>query len=162
MNFERNAGWETEEAESANLTSAAGDDKMIKDATRIPVPIVELNSVQRLRYASDWCFTLAERERKKGDHADLMLVLAMMQVGALCAAKAAPYVHPKLAAMPIAVANRERFSIDIQKLSDEEVTALERILAKARVPIQDQSDDGSRPADEYLPLLDGERGPPRR
>ncbi|MGY3408434.1 hypothetical protein ACVWZV_004547 [Bradyrhizobium sp. GM5.1] len=124
---------------------------MIKDATRISVPIVELNSLQRLRYASDCCFALAEREREKGDRADLMFVLAMMQVGALCAAKAAPYVHPKLAAMPVDITNTERSSIDLGKLTDEELAAFERIVAKAQVPIRDQSVEGSRSADEYLP-----------
>ncbi len=62
-----------------------------------------MNMMQRIRYVSDYCFALAERERKKGDRADVRLIVHLMQAGALWATKAAPYAHPKLGAIELEV-----------------------------------------------------------
>ena len=67
------------------------------------VPIEKMNMMQRIRYVSDYCFALAERERKKGDRADVRLIVQLMQAGALWATKAAPYAHPKLGAIELEV-----------------------------------------------------------
>ncbi|OCK57485.1 hypothetical protein LMTR3_07935 [Bradyrhizobium sp. LMTR 3] len=128
----------------------------MKDGPRIPVQIVKLNSVQRLRYVSDCCLALAERELKKGDRAELGSMLALLQVGALCAAKAAPYIHPQLAPRPVSVGDGPQSSLDFAKLSDEELMALERIAAKAQVTVRNQAEERSRPADEYLSDSEGE------
>ena len=41
-----------------------------KDMPRIPISVAKLNMLQRLRFANEYFFTLAEREREKGDRAD--------------------------------------------------------------------------------------------
>ena len=44
------------------------------DAVGTSVPIEKMNMMQRIRYISDYFFALAERERKKGDRADVKLI----------------------------------------------------------------------------------------
>jgi hypothetical protein len=58
-----------------------------KDMPRIPIPVAKLNMLQRLRFASEYFFTLAEREREKGDRADSTFVREMLQCGALWPAR---------------------------------------------------------------------------
>jgi hypothetical protein len=119
--------------------------------------VTSMNALQRLRYASDYLFTLAERERKKGDRADVTFVANMMRDGALLAAKAAPYVRPKLAAMRFD-SEPQRQVLDLEKLTVEELMALERMMVKAQTSVPDESTP--RTADEYLastkPIVEGE------
>jgi hypothetical protein len=122
------------------------------DAGGPSMPIETMSMLQRLRYASDYFFTQAERERKKGDRADLAVTVALMQLGAMYAAKAAPYRHPKVAAMqfepsPSEPAPRE---VDLTKLTADELEALERLVDKATVAPPDVGLP-SIPSDEYLP-----------
>ncbi len=70
------------------------------DAGGPSVPIEQMDMLQRLRYVTDYFLTLAERERKKGDRGDVAATVALMQAGAMVAAKAAPYQHPKVATTP--------------------------------------------------------------
>jgi hypothetical protein len=119
-------------------------------APRDAVPIEKMSMLQRLRYASDYFFWLAERERKKGDRGDVTVIVALMQAGAMIAAKAAPYIHPKVAAMQFegSQSQPQRTKVDLSKLTDDELDALERLMTKAAVP-----DEGQQPvpSDEYLP-----------
>jgi hypothetical protein len=116
------------------------------------VPIVEFNMLQRLRCTSDFFFTLAEREREKGDCADVTFILEMMQSGAMWAAKAAPYVHPKVAEMQFGVGEPQRHSIDLGKLTDDELMAFERLVRKSQMAVRDEVEESvPRTADEYLP-----------
>ena len=109
--------------------------RMPADAAGTSVPIEKMNMLQRIRYVSNYCFALAESERRKGNRADVMVVFELMQAGAMLAAKAAPYVHPKLArdrargvSQPqSATANRLR---SYKKLTDEEFAFLESLTMK--------------------------------
>ena len=57
------------------------------------------------------------------------------------AGKAAPFLHPRLAAIDIASKPQVRHKLDLTKLSDEELKQLEHITVKAQmVYIEDQSD----------------------
>jgi hypothetical protein len=116
------------------------------------MPIEEMNMLQRLRYASDYFFALAERERKKGDRGDVRVIVALMQAGAMAAAKAAPYTHPKVAAMQFEVSQSqpEQRKLDYHKLTLDELKTLHRLVTKAWVA---PPDDGQPPipSDEYLP-----------
>jgi hypothetical protein len=114
------------------------------------VSVLKLDLLQRLRYASDFFFSLAEREREKGDRADLTFVVAMMQSGAIWAAKGAPYVRPKLAAMQFDLRPQQHL-LDLAKLSDGELTAFERIVAKSQKSVRDEAESTPRTADEYWP-----------
>jgi len=132
--------------------------RMPADAVGTSVPIEKMNMVQRIRYVSDYCFALAERERKKGDRADLRFIIELMQVGALWAAKAAPYAHPKLGAIELEVIQPQpKQQIDTDKLTLDEHETLVRLLKKAQVTTpddgQDLPDDGRDfvPPDEYRP-----------
>jgi hypothetical protein len=119
--------------------------------------VTSMNALQRVRYASDYLFELAERERKKGDRADVVLVAEMMQRGALLAAKVAPYVRPKLAVMEFD-SEPQHYALDLKKLNVEELQALERMMEKAQTLVPDESTP--RTADEYLPstkpIVEGE------
>lgn len=120
----------------------------VKDLPLMGVPIVELNMLQRIRYASDFYFVHAEDERKKGDRADVPFMIAMIERGAHWASQAAPYVRPRLAAMQF---DREpqRHSLDLTKLTDDELKVLDRIYTKSQTLVRDESPP--RTADEYLP-----------
>ena len=115
---------------------------------RLPMEdVTGMNALQRLRYASDFCFALADRELAKGDRADITFVVDMMQRAALLTAKGASYAHPKFAAMPFD-SNPPRYSMDLTKLSDDELMALERIYSKAQVQVE--AEESPRSPDEYL------------
>ncbi len=125
------------------------------DAGGPSIPIEKMNMLQRLRYASDYFFALAERERKKGDRANAAVIVARMQDGAMFAAKAAPYLHPKLAAMPFEVSQpqpqpQQEGKINLDKLTIDEHEAFVRLLKKAKVTASDEAQDPI-PSDEYLP-----------
>lgn len=49
------------------------------------------------------------------------------------AVQAAPYVHPRLAAIQIQQLQEPQHSLDLTKLTDEELIFFERILAKAQI-----------------------------
>jgi hypothetical protein len=126
-----------------------------RDAGGTSMPIEKMSMLQRLRYASDYFFGLAERERKKGDRGDVTVIVALIQAGATIAAKAAPYIHPKVAAMQFEVSQSQpqppeqpqRPKVDLRKLTDDELDDLERLMKKAAV-----TDEGQQPipSDEYL------------
>jgi hypothetical protein len=122
------------------------------DAGGTSMPIEKMSPLQRLRYASDCFFTLAERERKRGDRADLRVFVALMQAGAMSAAKAAPYNHPKVAATKFKASQPQpqQHELDYHKLTVDELKALYHLMMKARVA---PPDDGLPPipSDEYLP-----------
>jgi hypothetical protein len=122
-----------------------------RDAGGTSMPIEEMNMLQRLRYASDYFFALAERERKRGDRGDLAVIVALMQAGAMAAAKAAPYNHPKVAAMKFKASQPQpqRTDVDLTKLTNDELVTLQRLVKKATVT---PPDDGLPPipSDEYL------------
>ncbi len=52
---------------------------------------------------------------------------------------AAPYVHPKLAT--IQVRRVQRYSVDIEKLTDEELAGFERLLLKCQVPDNERTNE---------------------
>jgi hypothetical protein len=120
------------------------------DAGGPSIPIETMNMLQRLQYASNYFFALAESERKKGHRANVMFIFELMNAAATCAAKAAPYLHPKLAAMPFEVSlprpERPRREVDLEKLTDDELAALEELMRKAAVTTPDKAQD---PSDEY-------------
>jgi hypothetical protein len=123
------------------------------DAGGPSIPIEKMNMLQRLRYASDCFFALAECERKKGDRANAAVIVGLMQAGAMVAAKAAPYLHPKLAAMPFEVSQPQpepqpKQTIDTDKLTIDEHKAFVMLLKKATVTISDEAQDPI-PSDEY-------------
>jgi hypothetical protein len=124
------------------------------DAGGPSIPIEKMNMLQRLRYASDYFLALAESERKKGHHANVMFIFELTNAAATCAAKAAPYLHPKLAAMPFEVSQPqpqpEQPKLDLDKLTIDEHEALIRILKKAEVTTSDEAQDPI-PSDEYQP-----------
>ena len=153
MTFERKTGGSKRGTPNRRTAHRRqGIAETMKDVTCAPVPTVEFSMLQRLRFTSDYCFALAERERKKGDLANLAFVVALMQIGATSAAKAAVYLHAKPAAMQLDVSKPQPHSIDLQKLSDQELVWYERILMKSLVPVGDQVDESvPRTADEYLP-----------
>jgi hypothetical protein len=125
--------------------------RMPADAVGASVPIEKMNMLQRIRYVSDYCFALAERERKKGDRANVRLIVELMQTGALWAAKAAPYAQPKLAAIQLEVSQLQpKQKVDLNKLTTDELEALQRIMKKAEVTIPDDGQDFV-PPDEYQP-----------
>jgi hypothetical protein len=100
------------------------------DAGGPSVPIEKMSPLERLRYASDYFFTLAERERKRGDRADLGVIVALMQAGAMAAAKAAPYQHPKFAATKFK-ASQPKPEEDYSKLTDDELEQMYHLVSKA-------------------------------
>jgi hypothetical protein len=114
--------------------------RMPADAAGTSVPIEKMNMLQRLRYASNYCFALAESERRKGNRADVMVVFELMQAGAMLAAKAAPYVHPKLAAIELEVSQPQprRQTLDLRKLTDEELAFLESLTMKYKETTPDE------------------------
>jgi hypothetical protein len=123
------------------------------------MPIEGMNMLQRLRYVSDYFFGLAERERKRGDRADLAVIVALMQAGAMSAAKAAPYMHPKVEAVPFEVRQPQpQQKTDFSKLTNDELDELTRLVKKATVfdegqePIDSDEylDESSEDSDEYL------------
>jgi hypothetical protein len=128
--------------------------RMPADAVGTSVPIEKMNMLQRIRYVSDYFFALAERERKKGDRADVRLIVHLMQAGALWAAKAAPYAHPKLGAIELEVSQPkpqpEQQKLDFKKLTDEEFDTFERLWKKSKVTTPDDGRDFV-PPDEYQP-----------
>ncbi len=92
----------------------------------------DMNMLQRLRYASDFFFAQAEREMKKRGRVDTKSVFKLMQAGATIASRLAPYVHPKIVAMPLDIEELEKpRQIDLGKLSEDELTILERMMIKA-------------------------------
>jgi hypothetical protein len=102
------------------------------DAGGPSVPIENMSPLERLRYASDYFFTLAERERKRGDRADLGVIVALMQAGAMAAAKAAPYQHPKFAATKFKASQpKPKETVDFSKLTDDELEQMFRLVSKA-------------------------------
>ncbi|MGZ3324319.1 MAG: hypothetical protein ACXU9C_25550, partial [Xanthobacteraceae bacterium] len=70
----------------------------------------------------------------------------------MLAAKAAPYVHPKLAAIELEVSQPQRLppKVDIRKLTDDELDTLEHLVRKAAWTPPDEVQDFV-PSDEYLP-----------
>jgi hypothetical protein len=126
--------------------------RMPADAAGTSMPIEKMSMLQRLRYAGDYCFARAESERRKGNRANVMVVFELMKAGAMLAAKAAPYVHPKLAAIELEVSQPQRLppKVDIRKLTDDELDTLERLVRKAAVTPPDEVQDFV-PSDEYLP-----------
>jgi hypothetical protein len=123
-----------------------------RDAGATSMAIEQMSPLQRLRYASDYFFTLAERERKKGNRGDVAATVALMQLGAMYAAKAAPYQHPKVAATPFKARQPQpaEHEVDLTKLTLDELYTLERLVNKAE---KTPPDDGlpSIPSDDYLP-----------
>ena len=109
--------------------------------------LTRMNALQRQRYVSDYFFRLAEGERAKGDRADITFVADMMERAALLAAKTAPYVRPKLAAISFDSYPR-RTSLDLAKLTDDELEFLERITEKAEM--KSEAIASPRTPDEYL------------
>jgi hypothetical protein len=58
------------------------------------------------------------------------------------ARSAAPFLHPRLAALDITAKPQVRHKLDLTKLSDEELKQLEHITVKAQMTfIEDQSED---------------------
>jgi hypothetical protein len=120
------------------------------DAGGPSMPIEKMSPLERLRHASDCFFTLAERERKRGDRADLRVFVALMQAGAMVAAKAAPYHHPKVAATKFKASQPQpKRKVDLSTLNDDELHTLWRLTKKVHVA---PPDDGLPPipSDEYL------------
>lgn len=64
---------------------------------------------------------------------------------------AAPYIHPRLAAFDIKNNPRPvEHSLDLTKLTDDELRALERIVAKSqRVTVIENDDERDAPSIEY-------------
>jgi hypothetical protein len=145
MRFNRNADVNKRgAAKQRNYRMAAAP----RDAGGTSMPIEKMSMLQRLRYTSDYFFTLAESERKKGNRADVKVIFELMQAGAMLAAKAAPYVHPKLAAIEFEVSQPQpKSQVDLRKLTDDELDEMECLLKKASV-----TDEGQQPipSDEYL------------
>lgn len=102
--------------------------------SRSGVPINKLNMIDRLRAVSDFFFMQAQREQEKGEDADLGFVIEMMQRGAYCAEKAAPYSHPKLAVMQVTEPAKPspHSPLDLDKLDDDDHRALQRLIRKAQ------------------------------
>jgi hypothetical protein len=150
MRFKRNTDGDKRGA--ANRRTLRRRYRMPAEAAGTSVPIEKMNLVQRIRYASDCFFALAERERKKGDRADVRLILDLMQAGAPWATKAAPYVQPKLAAIQLEVSQPrpQNQMVDLRKLTDEELSTLTKLMTKAAVTTPDDGQDFV-PPDEYLP-----------
>jgi hypothetical protein len=125
---------------------------MPADAAGTSVPIEKMNMLQRIRYVSNYFFALAESERRKGNRADVMVVFELMQAGAMLAAKAAPYVHPKLAAIELEVSQPQsrRQTLDLTKLTDKEFAFLETLTVKYKNTTPDEGQDFV-PPDEYQP-----------
>ena len=123
------------------------------DAGGPSIPIEKMNMLQRLRYASDYFFALAERERKKGDRANVTVIVELMQAGAMSAVKAAPYLPPRLTAMPFEVSQPQprrqpQDKIDLDQLTIEEHEEFLRLMKKAKVTTSGEAQDPI-PSDEY-------------
>lgn len=58
------------------------------------------------------------------------------------ARNAAPYYHPKLAPLIIDKKGEQRYSVDVDKLGDDELIQFERLLLKCQVPVNDDEEDG--------------------
>ena len=139
------------EANGRNLRRSYRIAAAAMDAGGPSIPVEKMNMLQRLRFASDCFFSMAERERKKGDRANVTVIVELMQAGAMFAAKAAPYVHPKLAAMPFEVSQPQpqpQARIDFDKLTNDELEEFFRLFKKAAVTTSDEAQDPI-PSDEY-------------
>jgi len=60
----------------------------------------------------------------------------------LFAAKsAAPYCHRKLAPLTVEEKPERRYTVDVDKLDNDELVEFERLLLKCQVPVEDQMED---------------------
>lgn len=63
---------------------------------------------------------------------------------------AAPYLHPRLAQVDINSTNRQvKHSLDLSKMTDEELAFFERIVAKTQVVVLDNETGEEVPAADY-------------
>jgi hypothetical protein len=148
MRFNRNP--DVNKRGAANRKTVRRRYRMPADVPGTSVPIEKMNMLQRIRYVSNYCFALAESERRKGNRADVMVVIELMQAGAMLAAKAAPFVHPKLAAIELEVSQPQPPPLDLRKLTDEELDFLESLMMKYKETTPDEGQDFV-PPDEYQP-----------
>ena len=152
MRFSRKADGNTRGATNGRIRRSYHIAATAMDAGGPSIPIEKMNMLQRLRYASDYFFAQAESERKKGHRANVTRIFELMNAAATYAAKAAPYLHPKLAAMPFEVSQpqpkRPPDEWDLRKLTDDELDILDRLQRKAAVTTPDEAQDPI-PSDEY-------------
>jgi hypothetical protein len=110
--------------------------------------VEDMNMLQRLRFTSDFYYEMADREMKKRGRVDTRLVFELMQAGAMIASKLAPYVHPKVVAMQLDLKEPPRPSLDLKKLSDEDLQIFESLVKKCQPPKLDEVQEHT--PDEYL------------
>lgn len=65
------------------------------------------------------------------------------------AARAAPFIHPKLSNINLQA--RQKYSVDVDKLNDDELVEFERLLVKCQVPVGQQT-----PEDVAAEVINGD------